>query len=132
MYIRILVYLLCYTTYILKFNNSNLIVMLCYISITTNIASINKVMATSFPAHFLINMDRWLLDKWIERKGARNYTWYGENKWDTKSREREREREANLKVEEMCKLVKKRVKYLWRSHTAYDKCLKVCTWRPNY
>ena len=27
-------------------------------------------LATSFLAHFLINMDRWLLDKWMQRKGA--------------------------------------------------------------
>ena len=29
-------------------------------------------------------------------------------------------------------LEENQVKKMKRSHTAYDKCIKVCTWRPNY
>ena len=56
-------------------------------------------LATSFLAHFLINMDRWLLDKWMQRKGAEESLLIIV-KTNVIVRDRERERERCNKVEE--------------------------------
>ena len=51
--------------------------------------------ATSFRAHFLINMDRWLLDKWMQRKGAEESLLIIV-KTNVIVRDRERERERDV------------------------------------
>ena len=53
-------------------------------------------LATSFLAHFLINMDRWLLDKWMQRKGAEESLLIIVKTNVIVERERERERCNNM------------------------------------
>ena len=54
-------------------------------------------LATSFLAHFLINMDRWLLDKWMQRKGAEeSLLIIVKTNVIVRDRERKREREREM------------------------------------